>query len=91
MDNNSPLWSVVFETLCVNKWCQEGEHLVASGVVCNIVPGAVLLTWGQVGEAVQGQALRIKAHFELQTHGLDQCLSEQPALLLPCDSTDTHT
>lgn len=50
----------------------------------------VLFTWMQVSEAVQGQALNIETHFKLERGGLDECLGEQPAVLLTCNSTGTN-
>lgn len=50
----------------------------------------VLFTWMQVSEAVQSQTLNVETHFKLERGGLDERLSEQPAVLLTCNSTGTH-
>lgn len=49
-----------------------------------------LFTWMQVSEAVQGQTLNVETHLELEGGSLDECLSEQPAVLLSCDSTSIY-
>lgn len=56
-----------------------------------VLPKVLLFTWMQVGEAVQSQALDIEAHLELKRSCLHQGLSQQPAVLLPCNRTTTHT
>ena len=41
-------------------------------------------TWVEVGEAVQGQTLGVETHLQLERGCLDQRVSQQPAVLLPC-------
>lgn len=68
------------------KTCQ---CLNASSTIKDAV--GVVFTWVQVSEAVKSQALKVETHLELERDGLDECLSEQPAVLLSCNSADTYT
>ena len=64
------------------------ECVCANASYCQLISDAV--TWVQVSEAVQSQALNVETHLELDRNRLDECLCEQPAVLLSCHSTSTN-
>lgn len=55
-----------------------------------VCPEASSFTWVQVAEAVQSQTLNVQTHLQLDRDGLDECLGKQPAVLLSCNSANTH-
>lgn len=64
------------------------ECVCANASYCQLLSDAV--TWVQVSEAVQSQALNVETHLELDRDRLDECFCEQPAVLLSCHSTSTN-
>lgn len=78
---NKPVKKFLPVTQTASLLCLLGND---DGGKCVVLP----FTWMQVSEAVQSQTLNVETHLELERRCLQQRLSEQPAVLLSCNSTD---